>query len=154
MDKQKKSVNYGELVIPALTVLFAVAFFIQTREAPMVAMKWPLMVFIMLAVMLALVIYNFIFVSPETGGRSLNLQTLKKPLLILIFPIVYILSMNYLGFALSSLIFLNVMFRLLGAKSYVRNLIVSIILVGLLHFALNILMQMSFPQLGIGILNL
>lgn len=152
MDKYKKGFNIGEAIVPGIALIFAIAYFIQTNDAPLVAIRWPYIIAILVFILWLIVVKQFVFKVEENKKNIVILKNInKKPLVMLVLPVVYIFMMQYLGFALSSLLFLVTFFKILGSSSWVRNIIVALIVVGTLHFALNVLMQMSFPSLGINI---
>lgn len=145
-----KKFNYGELIVPGLSALFALSYFIQTSDAPFVAMQWPYMVAILFAVLWCAVFIIFI-IKRSSAEEEKKISIDKRQLVIFAAPVIYIFAMNYLGFAISSFIFLAILFRILGSKSWVRNILVAFIFAAVLYTALVVLMQMSFPELGLSI---
>jgi hypothetical protein len=58
--------------------------------------------------------------------------------------------MPSLGFAISSLLFLTLLFRLLGGRSWLVNGLVALAMTAFLYVAMIVLMQMALPRLEIG----
>lgn len=146
-----KKFNLGEAIVPGLALIFAVAYFVQTSDAPLIAMKWPYMIALLVAFFWVAVVVFFIFKKSESEENVKKLSVDKKQMVIFTVPVLYIFSMNYLGFAIASLIFLTGLFRILGSTNWVKNIIVALVITGVLFTALVVLMQMSFPSMGITI---
>lgn len=151
MEKQKKRFNAGEAIIPGVSLVFGVAYFLQTRDASMVAMRWPYIIATIAALLwLGVVVFYLFDNRPKVEKISVRWTEISKPILIFCAPIVYIVTMPYLGFALGSLLFLMILFRTLGSLSWLRNLIIALSLTSFLYVSMVILMQMNLPRLVIG----
>ncbi len=152
MSTQRKQVNWGETIVPAITLLFIAAYFYQTRDASAEVLRWPLAIAILTGILWLGVLFFFLFAPPaEESSRPF---APVKALLILLAPIVYILATTYLGFALASFLFLLIMFRCLGGISWWRNILVALIITGGLYFIMIGLMEMSLPRLDLGFILL
>lgn len=151
MEKQKKRFNGGEAIIPAVSLAFGAAYFLQTQDASMVAIRWPYIIAIIAALLwLGVVIFYLFDNRPKTEKKSVSWSEISKPILIFCAPIVYIATMPYIGFALGSLLFLMILFRILGSLSWARNLIVALSITSFLYVSMVILMKMALPRLAIG----
>jgi multisubunit Na+/H+ antiporter MnhB subunit len=146
-----KKFNLGEAIVPGLALIFAIAYFVQTSDAPLIAMKWPYMIALLVAFFWVAVVVFFIFKKNENEENAKSLSVDKKQIVIFAVPVLYIFAMNYLGFAIASLIFLTSLFRILGSTNWVKNIIIAFVITGVLFTALVVLMQMSFPEMGITI---
>ncbi|MBW1973832.1 MAG: hypothetical protein JRI44_13505, partial [Deltaproteobacteria bacterium] len=51
MVNQKRSIDWGEAIIPILTLLFGIAYFIQVKGASWTAIYWPTLIAIVLALL-------------------------------------------------------------------------------------------------------
>lgn len=151
MSTQRKQVNWGETIVPAITLLFIAAYFYQTRDASAEVLRWPLAIAILTGIFWLGVLFFFLFAPPAASRRPF---APGKPLLILLAPILYILATTYLGFALASVLFLLIMFRCLGGISWWRNILVALTITGSLYFIMIGLMEMSLPRLDLGFILL
>jgi hypothetical protein len=151
MEKKRKRFNGGEAIIPAISLAFGAAYFLQTWDASMVAIKWP---YIIAAIALLLwlgVVACYLFDKrPRVKKMSLGWADISKPVLIFVAPIVYIATMQYIGFAIGSLLFLTILFRILGGLSWLRNFLVALSITSFLYVSMVILMKMALPRLAIG----
>jgi Tripartite tricarboxylate transporter TctB family len=155
MNHSKKRFNPQEAIVPGISILFGIAYFVQTTDASWVAIKWPYALAALAALLWLGVVAVYVFSKGKDGGETHGLSGLKlKPMIILVAPILYIVIMPYLGFALSSLLFLSLLFRSLGGRSWLRNIAVAFIITAFLYVAMILLMQMSLPRLEIGSLLL
>lgn len=151
MQKNKNRFNLGEAIIPGIALTFGVAYFIQTMDASLTAIKWPYIIAVLTGILWLFVVVYFVFNNPDNHTRVKNRSgDTKKIALILFAPIVYIASMSFLGFGVSSFIFLAVLFRLLGGVSWVRNSLISFTITAVLYVAMIVLMKMSLPRLILG----
>lgn len=150
-ERLKKKFNPGEAIIPGLTLAFGIAYFAQTRDASMVAMKWPYIIASLTGVLLLAVVALFLFKVDEEKPKSKDSDTSKaKILLMLVAPIIYIATMDYIGFGIGSFLFLAILFRILGSTSMVKNGLISISITAFLYISMIVLMKMSLPRLIIG----
>ena len=151
MQKTRKRFNPGEAIIPILTLAFGVAYFIQTRDASLVAIKWPYIIAILTGAFWLAVVIRFFFDDREPVSKDLQAsRDMGKILLILVAPIVYVTTMPFIGFGLGSFIFLTILFRLLGGQSWIRNGLVAFFITAFLYVSMIVLMKMSLPRLVIG----
>ena len=151
MQKGQKRFNPEEAIIPAITLAFGVAYFVQTRDATLVAIKWPYIIAALTAVLWLAVVANFMFDKREQPPKIKLIDSDKgKVLLILIAPIIYVASMPYIGFGIGSLLFLTILFRILGSRSLITNVLVAFSVTAFLYLSMIVLMKMSLPRLIIG----
>jgi hypothetical protein len=159
MEKPKKRINWGETVIPALTLLFGITYFFQTLDAPKIAIYWPIIIATVVVVLWLSVFFQFVFVKKQPSDQPRhNFLTIlgesRRPFLILFGSIGYLLFVPWLGFSLSSFCFMVILFRGLGSHKWILNLSVAFAITVFLHVALIILMKLSLPQLNLGILTI
>ena len=151
MQKRKKRFNPGEAIIPFITFSFGVAYFIQTRDASLVAIKWPYIIAALTGAFWLAVVIRFLFDDREPVSKEKQAsKDISKMVLILIAPIVYVASMPYIGFGLGSFVFLTILFRILGGQSMIRNIMVAFFITAFLYVSMIVLMKMSLPRLVIG----
>ncbi len=151
MEKKKRRFNSGEAIIPGVSLAFGVAYFLQTTDGSMVALRWPYIIAVIAGLLWLAVVVFFLFdPRPETVKNSIGWAEISKPALIFCAPIVYIGVMPYIGFALGSFLFLTILFRFFGGLSWLRNLAVAFSITLFLYVAMVILMKMSLPRLAIG----
>jgi putative tricarboxylic transport membrane protein len=129
------SMAYGLLALKIPLSFLAQNEFFTSRTMP-----YALAV---LGVLIALLILVFPTVDPE-GKRSLREEThgmdWKTALLLVVGMIVYGLTMKWIGFIISSILFLLVGFYILGERRIKRMLLASIPLVVMLWFIMSSLL--------------
>jgi len=151
MNRKKVQFQLGEVLVPGLALLFVLAFLVQTRGASMTVMRWPYMMLAVTAIFWLGIVGRYIFsAAEETEKTSFAPKQLLIPALMVVAPILYLVAMPYLGFALSTLLFLPTLFRLLGSRSWKANLVIALIMTVALHMSMIVLMKMSLPRLEIG----
>lgn len=150
MEDKKKRFNPNEAIVPGIALLFGIAYFVQTADASWVAIKWAYGLGALTGLFLLGIIFTYVFSTPVSEGKKDASANKYKPLIILIAPLLYIASMPYLGFGLSSFLFLTLLFRWLGGESWLRNTIIAFTITAVLYVAMILLMQMSLPRLEIG----
>lgn len=151
MQKNRKHFNPEEAIVPGIALIFGIAYFVQTMDASMVAIRWPYIIAALTGILWLCVVAFFLFDNPETRTRNkLKRGDTGKIALILLSPIAYIASMSFIGFGISSFIFLAVLFRLLGGTSWLHNLAISLVITAFLYVSMIVLMKMSLPRLVIG----
>lgn len=151
MEKKKKRFNPGEAIVPGVSLAFGAAYFLQTMDGSMVALRWPYIIAVIAGLLWLAVVVFFLFDHrPETAEKSMGRKEMGKPALIFCAPIVYIGIMPYIGFALGSFLFLMILFRCLGSLSWAGNLTVAFSITSFLYITMVILMKMSLPRLAVG----
>jgi hypothetical protein len=151
MTQKRLKFPLGETLVPGLAFLFVLAYLIQTKGASLTVMRWPYMILVITALLWLGVIGRYVLRGlAEENQEVFNLRRLLIPALMIFVPSLYLLAMPYLGFALSTLIFLLLLFRLLGGCTWQVNFSIALIMTLVLHFALIILMHMALPRLEIG----
>lgn len=152
MSHSRKGFNLQEAIVPGISLLFGCAYFVQTNDAPWVAIQWPYAL-AGLTFFLWLGVVGRYVLRPTEGSDEASDSgpgSRWKPLVILIAPILYVGLMPSLGFAISSLLFLTLLFRLLGGRSWLVNGLVALAMTAFLYVAMIVLMQMALPRLEIG----
>ncbi len=149
MKKSIRGFNPGEAVIPTLTLAFALAYLLQTKDGPLVAMRWPYIVISVTFVLWAGIVITHVL-KPGKSLEKWSIHQVSQPLLIIAAPVLYLIAMPVLGFSLSSFSFQVIIFRLLGSLSWRHNLGIAFLITLLLHLALINFMSMSLPRLEFG----
>ncbi len=156
MEKPQRRIDWGEAVVPGIGLLFCLAYYIQTWNAPRSAMFWPIMVSVVAGLFWVLVVVKFLFVRRPTASESQQLtwpgfkKRYGRLLLIGLGAIGYVTAVPYIGFSISNFIFMQVIFRGLGSRRWATNVAVALGITLFLHVALIVLMKLSLPQLTLG----
>jgi len=151
VEEHKKRFDPYEAIVPGIALFFGVAYFFQTSDASWVAIKWPYALAALTGIFWLGIVAVYVFSHPSAREAKESPSIEKyKPLVILIAPLLYIAMMPFLGFALSSFLFLALLFRWLGGRSWLRNIAIAFSITAILYVAMIILMQMSLPRLEIG----
>ena len=155
MDKSRRTINWGEAVVPGIGLLFGIAYFIQVTDASWVALYWPVLIAAISGLLWLMIVLSFVFSKGEQARRDqFSLSWLRekgrKVSLIFLASIGYLLVIPYLGFSFTNFSFMILVFRCLGSKKWAQNLVVALVITLFLHFALIVFMKMSLPQLTIG----
>lgn len=151
MKPDRKTFIPGETIVPGLTLLFALAYMIQTRDGSATAMRWPYIIASATGALWLAVVCRYVFArSKSTPSARFDLRALAAPGTMVVAPLVYLAVMPYLGFALSTFLFLPILFRVLGSRSWRHNLLIALVLTVVLQLGLVVLMHMSLPRLQVG----
>ena len=155
MDKPRRAINWGEAIVPGVGLLFVIAYFIQVTDASWVAIYWPVLIAVVLGLLWLVVVFSFVWSKGEQADRRhFSLSWLwgkgRKVSLVFLASIGYLLAISSLGFSITNFCFMMLIFRLLGSKKWVQNVVVALIITLFLHLALVVFMKMSLPQLAIG----
>ena len=150
MNTKNKQLKLEEAIIPVIAFLFAAAYFFQTTDGPAEVMRWPIIIAIVCLIFMIAILAKFLFSMQRYGTGNHPFKIEHKALLILIGPLLYTITMPYLGFALGSVLFLNLMFVILGSKAWGKNIFISLLLSGGLYFVMVSLMEMDLPRLNLG----
>jgi len=155
---ERKRINWGETTVPLLALVFGIAYFLQTRDAPAIALYWPIIIAVVAGLLWIAVVVQFIFLKRDVTRQSrTNLSEVinnsKRPGLILFGSVGYLLAVPWLGFSLSNFFFMLIIFRGLGSRRLLQNIIVAAGITAFLHIALISLMKMSLPQLNLGLIT-
>ncbi|RJQ55120.1 MAG: tripartite tricarboxylate transporter TctB family protein [Desulfobacteraceae bacterium] len=157
MNRERRKINLGEAVIPGLALVFVLAFFIQVRSAPAVALYWPVAVAAALGIFWVAVTARFVFPRSEAGDSALmrgRAGITGRVVLIFLASVGYLAAVSRLGFTLSNFFFMLLLFRKLGGRSWLRDILVAVSIAGFLHLALVVLMQLSLPRLDLGFVRI
>jgi hypothetical protein len=155
MAKDRRPFNPGEAIVPGITLAFALAYFIQTRDASAVAIRWPYIIGALTALFWLIIVVRFTFGKLQPVEKiGLKKEEAAGIALILCAPILYIAAIPYLGFGISSFVFLALLFRLLGSTTWLKNFFIAFAVTGFLYISMILLMQMSLPRLSIGPLHI
>ena len=150
MEPKPKSNALGELVVPGLSLIFGLAFFLQTGDAPDQVLLWPFITCGIAMLFWLPIVWKFI-PKPSTWASGLNLAWLwgqgRRVSFILLATLGYLILLPWLGFTLGNLVFMLAVFRVLGGKRWIINLAVAGGIAGFLHVALIELMQLNLPRL-------
>ena len=144
-------INWGEAVIPILTLLFGLAFLLQTIDAPKVAIFWPAIVGSLTCVLWLAVVVKFVILKEtiSENGKKVDAKQIvkdfKRPGLVLFGSLGYLFALPWLGFTLSNFVFLLIIFRGLGSKKWLNNVLTALGIAIFLHISLIVIMQLSLP---------
>jgi hypothetical protein len=155
MDKSRKTINWGEAVVPGVGLLFGIAYFLQVTDASWVALYWPVLIAAISGILWLMIVLSFVVSKGEQVQRdrfslSWVREKGRKVSLIFLASIGYLVVIPYLGFSLTNFCFMILVFRCLGSRKWAQNLVVALVITVFLHFALIVFMKMSLPQLSIG----
>jgi len=155
MGAPKRRIDWGEAIIPGIALFFGIAYFIQVKGGPWVAIYWPVMLLIILCPLWVMLLVSFVFPKSEPVERSpFSLSSFwkkgRKVAIVFLASIGYLVVIPYLGFSITNFCFLVSIFRILGGKKWSQNIVVAIIIVLALHVGLIVLMKLRLPQLSIG----
>ncbi len=144
----------GEAVVPAVAMIFGIAYFIQTADAPEGTLVWPAATAALTAVFLILIVLKFMIRQPKSTQPVPPAKpaphAIIRPILILVGPLGYLLVLPVLGFTLGNFIFMLCLFRALGGIRWMRNIIVAATIAAFLHLTLILFMKLSLPRLILG----
>jgi hypothetical protein len=155
MDKSRRTINWGEAVVPGIGLLFGIAYFLQVTDASWVALYWPVLIAAISGILWLMIVLSFVVSKGEQVQRdrfslSWVREKGRKVSLIFLASIGYLVVIPYLGFSLTNFCFMILVFRCLGSRKWAQNLVVALLITVFLHFALIVFMKMSLPQLSIG----
>jgi hypothetical protein len=155
MGAPKRRIDWGEAIIPGIALFFGIAYFIQVKGGPWVAIYWPVMLLIILCPLWVMLLVSFVFPKGEQVERSpFSFSSFwekgQKVAIVFLAAIGYLIAIPYLGFSITNFCFLISIFRILGGKKWSQNIVVAIIIVLALHVGLIVLMKLRLPQLSIG----
>jgi hypothetical protein len=155
MDKSRRTINWGEALVPGIGLLFGIAYFLQVTDASWVALYWPVLIAAISGLLWFVIVFSFVFSKGEQVRRDRVLLSWvrekgRKVSLIFLTSIGYLVVIPYLGFSLTNFCFMILVFRCLGSRKWAQNLVVALVITVFLHFALIVFMKMSLPQLSIG----
>lgn len=159
MRGRRFGIDWGEAIVPGIALVFGVAFFLQTTDAPLDALFWPLITAAAVLAFWLFTVKAFVFRHPSRQtdrpawpatpspafGRSAG-----RVVLILTASVAYLLLIPHLGFSVTNFVFMVAVFRGLGSRRWVLNLVVAAGIALFLHLALVALMKLELPQLVIG----
>lgn len=153
-------INWGEAIVPILTLLFGVAFLLQTLDAPNVAIFWPAVIGTLTCALWLGVVVKFVLLKEKISknGKKVDAKKIfndfKRPGLILFGSFGYLFALPWLGFTLSNLVFMLIIFRGLGGTKWLNNVLIALGIAIFLHISLIVIMQLSLPQLDLYVFTL
>lgn len=156
----RMQIDWGEAVVPILTLLFGVAFLLQTLDAPNVAIFWPVIIGSLTCALWLAVVVKFVLLKKRISKDRKKVDAIKifndfkRPGLILLGSFGYLLALPWLGFTLSNFAFMLIVFRGLGGTKWRNNVLIALGIAIFLHISLIVIMQLSLPQLDLYVLAL
>lgn len=153
-------INWGEAVVPILTLLFGVAFLLQTLDAPKVAIFWPAIIGSLTCALWLAVVVKFVLLKEaiSENGKKVDAKKIfddfKRPGLVLFGSFGYLFALPWLGFTLSNFVFMLIIFRGLGSTKWLNNVLIALGIAIFLHISLIVVMQLSLPQLDLYVFTL
>ncbi len=148
MELNKRRINLGELIVPGIALVFGILYLVQTTDAPAVAIRWPYAVIGITTVFWLAVVARNTFTRGATSPAKGSVN-LSRPVMMIVMPVGYLMALPFLGFSVSSCLFLTVLFRLLGGISWRSNVIIAFLMSFFLHIMLITFLDMSLPRLEI-----
>lgn len=82
----------------------------------------------------------------ELKGLVLSLAASKKQYIFLVLALIYIQSMEFFGFLLSSMVSLPVFLFYFGSRKKGLNLVISVVFVGVVFYCFSVFFKISFPK--------
>lgn len=161
LGKDNKIIKGEELIIPILFLLFSLIYLAQVWQEAYIVVLWP---FIVMALLLGSIIFLLIklFVEqtePKAKPKKmlaniiLWLSDNRKPLFIVLFTILYLSFLPYLGFSLSNFLYLMVLFWVLGTHQFLSNISLAAAISAILHLIMIEFLQMTIPRLSLPLVN-
>lgn len=153
-------INWGEAVIPILTLLFGVVFLLQTLDAPNVAIFWPAIIGSLTCALWLVVVVKYVLLKEKISENEKKVDEkkifddFKRPGLVLFGSFGYLFALPWLGFTLSNFVFMLIIFRGLGGTRWLNNVLIALGIAIFLHISLIIIMQLSLPQLDLYVFKL
>lgn len=159
MNPIQKKICWGEAVVPGIALVFVIAFFLQTRDAPSVAVYWPFITAAGGGALWCAIFFKFILAgtngpAPAVSKKGSFAGSIERPGMLLVGSVAYIAVVPLLGFSLSSLAFLLLLFRGLGSRRWLKSFVVAFGIAAILHLALVVFMKLSLPQLDLGFFSI
>jgi len=109
----------------------------------------PFLASVFICLLALIIFFNSWKIKPGSGA---NLFTLwqdvrwKRPLAVGLITVGYILVFGLLGFALSTFLFLFILFRSLERLAWKKNLLISLVSTGFCYFLLRFSLEASLPK--------
>jgi hypothetical protein len=162
MIHSKRQIDWGEMLVPAVAFTFGALYFFQTRDAPADAIRWPVLTALLTGALWLGVVFTF---ALKLGPGAKASATASAPAaehgrqrrrvyVVFLATVGYLGIIAYLGFTLTNILFMLVVFRGLGSRRWTRNIWVALTIALFLHLALVILMKQDLPQLILGPLRI
>ncbi len=150
---KRDRIDWGEVVVPAIGLVFGLSFFFQTGDAPKDAMQWPYLTAAAAFLLWVPIVVTFVR-RRRVPVEKLRLRRLwetgRRTAFIFVAAVGYLLLMPFIGFSLANFLLLLIVFRGLGGRRWLRNIAVALGITLFLHLALVVFMQLSLPRLTIG----
>ncbi|WP_301107725.1 tripartite tricarboxylate transporter TctB family protein [Sporosarcina sp.] len=100
--------------------------------------------------LLGLAVILFIQNKPETEEqkerRKIKKEDLNLLLVTLAALILYVFCLEFLGFVITTIVFLSLTMRMYGYMNWMRNIIVSFVFTFVLYLSFNYLLKIFLPQ--------
>lgn len=137
------------LVIMALAIFYLILSY-QLPKFPFSQVDADVLPLGLGYLLLGLAVILFIQNKPETEEQK-EKRTLKKEDLILLLAtlgalLLYVFCLEFLGFVITTIVFLSLTMRMYGYMNWTRNVIVSLVFTLFLYFAFNYLLKIYLPQ--------
>jgi hypothetical protein len=155
MNTPQKKIRWNETIVPGIALLFVIAYFVQTRDAPAIAIYWPVITAVGGGILWGAILLRYVLLKRDTSPRNLPverifIQEMGRPGIVLVSSIVYLIAVPRLGFSVSNFVFMLLLFRGLGSLQWAKNFQVAIGITVFLHLALIMFMKLTLPQLNLG----
>lgn len=155
MNTQPRRICWSETIVPGIALLFVIAYFAQTRDAPAIAIYWPVITAVGGGLLWLTILLKYILLKKDTSPRNLSLEEvvtneMRRPGIVLVSSMAYLIALPRLGFSLSNFVFMMLLFRGLGSLQWSKNFKVAIGITVFLHLALIMFMKLTLPQFNFG----
>lgn len=146
---------FKHLLILTLVSCFSVAFYLNIRHRAVIEVGYPQGVILFLWIFL---VWGFIaeirsWLKSERQARPELLKEFKtgwlvwgKSISTLIVLVIYIGLINYLGYYLSTLLFVGSLSYILGARKIKKQIIFMFLLVGSIYLIFQIILSVPVPR--------
>jgi len=145
---------FKDLMTSALLFIVSIYFWINSYDLPIESAKFPRMVAILLTVLVAIYTLQVLKKGFEDRKKPENNENQKKDsdfstknlMFSLGASIVYVFSVNIIGFLLSTPIYLVSLMLLLGVENKKHIAIATIVSVALIYIGFKVLLNVPVPQ--------
>ena len=149
--------NYSlkNALFPFLCVIFTIAYYVSAHELKPVIINYPLGIMVVLAVLFIWTVYDEGRSWAQTKEEKVSgtatfiislLQEWKKPLLMLVVLIGYILLIEPVGFYVSTAVFLLVQFVVLGLYRPITIILNLVVLLIVCYMLFQVWLNLSLPS--------
>lgn len=146
-------------IIPVFILIYSTVYFFEVYSLPRAEINMLLIKPVYYLLTIFIIIYFLIIVfnklrknknitnnQEETNDESNEKINYKKTAVFFITTILYVFLLDYIGFIISSLVYMVYLMYYLGVKRYSLILIVPVSVVGLLFLSVEIWLNIRLPK--------